>query len=75
MAGYWIDDTGRPRGCRNIEVESRVSARGPGPCFAIMTIAKDFQDLIRSECPRCGSGTGACLVQEMRAVANGGAPD
>jgi hypothetical protein len=40
-----------------------------------MTIAKDFQDLIRSECPRCGSGSGACLVQEMRAVAHGGPPD
>jgi hypothetical protein len=73
MAGFRIDDTGRPVGCPDRQLESRVSA--PGPCFAIMTIAKDFQDLIRSECPRCGSGTGTCLVQEMRAVANGGAPD
>jgi hypothetical protein len=36
-----------------------------------MTIAKDFQDMIRAECTRCASGTGSCLVQQMRAAASG----
>jgi hypothetical protein len=52
-----------------------LTVPGAGPCFAIMTIAKDFQDMIRAECTRCASGTGACLVQQMREAANGEEPD
>jgi hypothetical protein len=69
MPGYRIDDAGRLKGRSGARTESLVDGATSGPCFAIMTIAKDFQDLIRAECPRCHDGTGDCLVERLRAAA------
>ncbi|MBK1667675.1 hypothetical protein CKO28_06460 [Rhodovibrio sodomensis] len=72
MAGYRIDDAGRRLGRADVTTESHLHAPGPGsgPCLAIMAIAKDFQDLIRAECPHCRTGGGGCLVELMRTAAH-----
>lgn len=75
MAGIWIDFSRRPRG--HAPARTHAPAHGPasGPCLAIMTVAEDFQDLIRAECPRCSGGTGDCLVGQLRAAVREAAPD
>jgi hypothetical protein len=75
MAGYRIDNSGWPG--RHAAVRTDALAHGPegGPCLAILSVAKDFQDLIRAECPRCRGGTGDCLVGQLRAAVRDAAPD
>jgi hypothetical protein len=70
MTGYRIDDTGRPWGRAELQTESHLHAGGPEPCMAIMAISKEFQDLIRAECPHCRTGGGGCLVELMRTAAH-----
>ena len=68
MAGYRRNAAAPPDGGRPVEPGSL----GHAPvrdCHAIMTIGKDFQDLIRAECPRCQAGSGACLVRQLREAA------
>lgn len=74
MTGYRIDSAQAPTAWAAVGKRSHQITRDTGSCQAIMAIAEDFQDIIRAECQRCRSATGACLVEEMRAAARGDHP-
>lgn len=69
MAGYRNDDFGGAIGHGVVRTDVPAHRLEAGPCLAIMTVAEDFQDLIRAECPRCRLGTGDCLVGLLRKAA------
>ncbi|MBK1696972.1 hypothetical protein [Rhodovibrio salinarum] len=71
MSGNLIELDGRCAACGDEQAEVWVKARSVAPCYAIMAVSGDFQDLIRAECPRCQTGTGSCLVARLRALAAG----
>lgn len=74
MAGYRINKSGWPGGAASVRTDALAHDAAAGACLAIMTVAEDFQDLIRAECSRCRGAAGACLAGQLRAAAQDAGP-
>lgn len=70
MAGYRIGAADRQALLAEGESSPQARVMRATSCYDVMGISEDFQDVIRSACARCQGGAGACLAQQMRALAD-----
>jgi hypothetical protein len=74
MAGYRIGAADRPVQLPEGEAAAPGRLLRADPCYDLMGISEDFQDVIRAACPRCRGGDGVCIAQQLQALAAGLAP-